>query len=412
MSDPGRLLIRGCRLLDVEAGTYRDSIDVLIEGDSIREVSDRPVKTGDAVVIEAGGHVALPGLIDAHVHTIGVTLDLPGLARIPPYLVAAQAKGVLEGMLMRGFTTVRDAGGADWGLAEAVRRGYFAGPRLFVSGLALAQSGGQGDFRARGEAHLGCPVCRGARSITRVVDGVDDMRRAVRDELRDGADQIKIMASGGIASDIPIDRAQFAADEIAAAVDEAGRAGTYVMAHVYDSHAIRRCIELGVRSLEHASLIDAPTAAFAAEKGVFIVPTLSVFQALSDEGPALGYPPAKVERIRRLLRDAMGGLETAWASRARIGHGSDLEGSLHTRQSGEFRLKAEVMPIIDVIRSATVVNAALLGMEGRLGIIAEGAIADILLVDGDPLEDIGCLADPEAHLRLVVKDGRIEKNSL
>lgn len=412
MSALGRLVIRGCRLLDVEAGAYRDGIDILIEGDRVREVSDRPVTPGDAVVIEAGGHVALPGLIDAHVHTIGITLDLAGLARIPPYLVAAQAKGVLEGMLMRGFTTVRDAGGADWGLAEAVRRGYFAGPRLFVSGLALAQSGGQGDFRARGEAHLGCPLCRGTRSITRVVDGVDDMRRAVRDELRDGANQIKIMASGGIASDVPIDRAQFSTDEIAAAVDEAGRAGTYVMAHVYESHAIRRCIELGVRSLEHASLIDAPTAALAADRGVFIVPTLSVFEAVSDEGPALGFSSAKVERVRRLLRDAMGGLETAWASSARIGHGSDLEGTLHTRQSGEFRLKAEVMPVIDAIRSATIVNAALLGMDGLLGVIAEGAIADILLIEGDPLENVGCLANPEAHLRLVVKDGKIEKNTL
>ena len=363
-------------------------------------------------MIEANGRVLLPGLIDAHVHVMGVTLDLSGLARIPPYLVAAKSKVVLEGMLRRGFTTVRDAGGAERGLREAVEGGYFIGPRLFVSDLALAEPKGQGDFRAADEAHLGCPVCRGARSITRIVDGPDAMRQAVREQLADGADQIKLMASGGIASNVPIDRPQFSLDEIRIAVEEAEGRGTYVMAHVYESAAIRRCIEQGVRTLEHAGLIDDETARLAAAKGVFIVPTLSVFEALSDGGRSLGYASEKVDRIRSLLRQSLDGLEKARAAGVRIGHGSDLEGQFHDNQSREFILKAEVLSPLETLRAATTTNAALLGMSKKLGEITEGAFADILIVDGDPTADVRCVGEPERHIRAIIKDGSIYKNDL
>src|SRR5690606_22081395 len=169
MGPDTQLVLRNVAIVDAAAPERRPGMDVRIEGDTIREVSDRPIAAGDATVLDLAGRTLLPGFIDAHVHVIAVTTDLAGLARMPPYLVAAQAKDVLEGMLARGFPTGRDAGGAEWGLAEAVRLGHFRGPRLFVSGMALAQTGGQGDFRAREEMVLGCPCCRATRSLCRIV---------------------------------------------------------------------------------------------------------------------------------------------------------------------------------------------------------------------------------------------------
>lgn len=407
-----RTLLRSASLFVADELDCREGVNVLIEGNRIREVSDRPINARDARVIDLAGRVVLPGLIDAHVHVIGVTTDLRGLARLSPYLVAAQSKGVLESMLMRGFTTVRDAGGADWGLAEAIRHGHFIGPRLLVSGLALAPTGGQGDFRLRGEADLGCPVCRGARTLTRVADGVDDVRKAVRDELRNGANQIKVMASGGIASGVPIDRPQFSLAEIRAMVEEAELAGTYVMGHAYESRAIRRCLECGVRSIEHGNLIDVETSRLMAEKGAFLVPTISVYEGLHRCGKELGYPGTKIDAFARLLRDSIAGLDIARSAGVKIGHGSDLEGILHGFQSREFLLKAEAMSPHEVIVAATATNAELVNMRGEIGVVAEGALADLLVLDGNPLRDIGILSQPERHIRLIMKDGTIYKNEL
>jgi imidazolonepropionase-like amidohydrolase len=407
-----RILLRRGNLLDCETGTVREGVDVLVEGNRIREVSDRAVHAADALVLDARGRTLMPGLIDAHVHVMGVTLDVNALGRMPPYLVAAKAGGVLRSMLMRGFTSVRDAGGAEWGLAEAVRQGDFTGPRLFVSGLALAHTGGQGDFRARGERELGCPVCRGERSLTRIVDGVEEVRKATRQELRDGADQIKVMASGGMASGVPIERVQFSIDELEVMVEEAGRCGTYVMAHAYESEAIRRCLQAGVRSIEHGSAVDAPTATMMAERGAFLVPTLSVYSTLNEFGANLGFAPAKVDAFGRILRDAFESLERVYAAGVQIGHGSDLEGQMHCHQSREFRLKAEVLPLIEVVKGATITSAKLLNRKGELGVIAENALADILVVDGDPTTNIDALANPDKHIKLIMKDGIVYKNDL
>ena len=391
---------------------YQPGVDLLVEGNRIREVSDRRIRAAGARTIDVRGRVLMPGLIDAHVHVIGVTVDLRALARIPPYLVAAQAKGILEAMLMRGFTTVRDAGGADWGLAEAVRRGYFIGPRLLVSGLAIAQTGGQGDFRGRAEAEFGCPACRGYRSISRLADGEDSVRLAVREELRGGADQIKIMASGGLASGVPIERPHFSEDELQAAVGEATAGGTYVMAHAYESAAIGRCIDAGVRSIEHGTLLDASTARQMTQCSTYLVPTLSVLDRLHKDGRALGLSPARTAYVGSVLRQSLEGLDIAHSAGVKIGHGSDLEGDLHRFQSTEFQLKARVMSPQAVIASATRVNAELLQLDGEIGSIAAGKRADLLVVEGDPLRSVGVLAKPEAHLRLIMKDGQIYKNEL
>jgi imidazolonepropionase-like amidohydrolase len=342
-----------------------------------------------------------------------VTTDLAALARIPPYLVAAQAKTVLEGMLARGFTTVRDAGGAEWGLAEAVRLGHFKGPRLFVSGLALAQSGGQGDFRLREEMYLGCPCCRATRSLTRVVDGADAVRQAVREELRKGADQIKMMAAGGMVSRVPIHRPHFSMEELRTAVEEARRADTYVMAHAYESVAVRRCIEAGVHSIEHGNLIDGDTAKLMAERGTYLVPTMSVYEGYHRHGRELNFPQKVIEQFAELMRAAVTGLDTAYSAGVRIGHGSDLEGILHQYQGREFALKAQVMRPREVVAAATIVNAEMMGLKGQIGVIAPGALADLVVVDGNPLEDLTPLVEGQgARILLIVKGGEIYKDAL
>ena len=405
-------LLRNATLVDAFTPEPREGFDVLIEGDTIREVSDVPIRAADAPVFDLAGRTLMPGLIDAHVHAMAVTTDLHELALIPPSLVTAQTKGTLEGMLDRGFTTVRDAGGADWGLAEAVRRGYLKGPRLFICGFALAQTGGQGDFRRRGELYLGCPACSGAHTISLVVDGVDEVRRAVRERIRQGADHIKVMAAGGMVSGVPIERPHFSLDELRAMVEEAAAAGTYLMAHAYESQAVRRCVEVGARTIEHGNLIDADTAALMAERGAWLVPTMTVYEGFRRHGEDLGYSQSAIDRFAELVELSMSALEMAKVAGVRIGHGSDLEGILHPYQSHELLLKAEVLTPHEVITSATATNAELMGMAGKLGVIAEDALADLLVVDGDPLADLGLLQDQGAHLSLIMKGGEIHKNAI
>jgi imidazolonepropionase-like amidohydrolase len=404
------LILKNAAVLDASHADRREGLDVVIEGDTILEIGERLSSPGRT--IDLRGRTLMPGLIDAHVHAIAVTTDLAAMTRIPPYLVAAQAKDILEGMLNRGFTTVRDAGGAEWGLAEAVRLGHFKGPRLYVSGLALAQTGGQGDFRAREETYLGCPCCRALRSIARVVDGTDQVRLAVREELRKGANQIKVMAAGGMVSRVPIHRAHFSMDELNAVVEEAAAADTYVMAHAYESRAIRRCVEAGIRSIEHGNLVDPETAKLMAERGTYLVPTMSVYEGYHRHGPELGFPPKVTDQFADLMKQAIAGLDIAYRAGVRIGHGTDLEGILHQYQSREFMLKAEVMKPHEVITAATATNAEIMGLKSQLGRVAPGMLADLIAVDGDPLKDLGLLGDQGAHLALIMKGGVIHKSTL
>jgi imidazolonepropionase-like amidohydrolase len=343
---------------------------------------------------------------------MAVTVNLAQLARIPPTLVAAQARPILEGMLARGFTAARDAGGAEWGLAEAVRLGFFKGPRLFISGLALAQTGGQGDFRQKEEIVIGCPCCNSLRSISRVVDGVDAIRAAAREELRKGATQIKIMAGGGIASGVPVHRAHFSREELTAVVDEAERAGTYVMAHAYSPLSIRRCVEAGVRTIEHGNLIDAEAAALMAERGAYVVPTLAVYEGYRKHGDEYGLSDKVKKGLEDLLEAGLRSFEIYRTAGVKIGLGSDLEGNLHSYHLRELALRAQVASPAEVIASATVVNAEILQMQGRLGVVAPGAFADLLVVDGDPLRDLGLLQEEGRHLSAIMQNGVFYKNRL
>ena len=406
------ILLTGARLWDPDTDFIADNVNILIEGTLIREITDQPIKTEAAINIDVENRFVLPGLIDAHVHVIANASNLNALANLPPYLVAARAKSTLEAMLMRGFTTVRDAGGADQGLVQAIEEGHFIGPRLFVSGLALAHRNGHGDYRAPGEANIGCPACRGFRSITRLVEDQASILRAVREEMTAGANQIKIMASGGLGTEKALEECFFEPEEIETAVQTAKGAGSYVMAHAYASDAVRRCIKAGVKSIEHGTLIDADTAALMTERGSFLVPTLGVFVALRDQARQKGHGKTRADRLDELLQQSLAGLDIARSAGVHIGHGSDHEGATQHLQSQEFAVRAEVMTPREILRAATQTNALIMGLSDELGSLTPGKRADLLVVDGDPLIDVSVLADPRHRLRLIMKDGQCFKNEL
>jgi imidazolonepropionase-like amidohydrolase len=386
---------------------------VLVEDDRIVEVSERTIASDKARRIDVGGRTLMPGLIDAHVHAVITTMDLAAMERKPVSLIAQEARLVLEGMLQRGFTTVRDAGGADWGLAQAVDRGLIVGPRIFFSGRALSQTGGHGDFRPRSEAPLSCACSIHSSGISHVADGVAAVRKAAREELRRGATQVKIMASGGVASPTdPVWNVQYSAEEMRAIVEEAQGWRTYAMAHAYTPEAVGRAVQAGVRSIEHGNLIDAPTARLMAERGAYLVPTLVTYFMIEEFGRALKFPEVSLRKVQDVLSAGLSSLEICRESGVKVGFGTDLLGETHEHQSKEFTIRAKVQSPDEIIRSATVVNAEILNRSGELGVIAPGALADLLIVDGNPLEEISLLEGQGKHLDVIMKAGQFVVNRL
>ena len=401
-----QLLIRHAQVLDIEAGTYLEDHDVLAVDGRIAELGRGVTTGGEVDVLDAAGLILVPGLIDAHVHVTAATADLAALPAWPPSYVAAHTARIMGEMLRRGFTTVRDASGADFGVAQAQEEGLIAGPRVLFCGKALSQTGGHGDNRSAGQqASDEHPCCAG---LGRVVDGVDAVRAAARDELRRGAHHVKVMASGGVASPTDrIDSTQFSKDELRAVVDEAAAANRYVAAHAYTAPAVNRALEAGVRSIEHGNLLDDESVGLLVSNDAFLVPTLVTYWALKHEGREHGLPHSSWEKVDAVLGAGLEALERASRAGVRIAYGSDLLGGMHRHQAHEFRIRADVQPALDVLRSATTVAAELLGLVGEVGVITPGAMADLLLIDGDPLADLGALADPAQHLRCVVQGGRV-----
>ena len=404
------IICANCAVLDGTHRERREDHHVLVEGDRIREVSDRPIRSADAETVDLKGRTLMPGLIDAHVHVVAVDPVLARLAEQPASLVALQAAKVLEGMLQRGFTTIRDAGGADGGLAEAVEEGLVRGPRIFPSGSALSQTGGHGDTRPRTQSVVTCACCEGGAALSRIADGVTECRRAARDELRKGATQIKILASGGVASPYdPFLNLQYSEEEVRAIVEEAQAWHTYVLAHAYSPEAIRRSIDCGVRSIEHGNLIDRATAEHVAGADAFVVPTLVTYDALHRHGRELGFPEVSMAKLGDVREAGLASLEILQRAGVKIGYGTDLLGPMHRYQSREFVIRAEAMAAFDIIRSATTVNAELLNRAGELGVVAPGARADLIAVDGNPLADISLLDGQGEHLIHIMKDGALCK---
>jgi imidazolonepropionase-like amidohydrolase len=400
------LLVRDARVLDVQAGTYLEDHDVLAVEGRVAEVGRGVAAPEDAAVLKADGATVVPGLVDAHVHVTAATADLSALPTWAPSYVAAQSSQIMRGMLERGFTTVRDAGGADWGLARAQAEGLISGPRLLFCGKALSQTGGHGDGRSPGQSAADDSAC--CAGLGRVADGVDAVRAAARDELRKGADHIKVMASGGVASPTDrIDSTQYSDAELRAVVEEADAANRPVAAHAYTARAIIKALRAGVRSIEHGNLLDDECISLLVEQRAYLVPTLVTYWALQQEGMQHGLPRGSWEKVEAVLDAGLSALERASQSGVRIAYGSDLLGGMHPYQAHEFRIRAQVQSALDVLRSATTTAADLLGLAGQVGVVAPGAHADLLLIDGDPLADIGILAEPHKNLRTVVQAGRV-----
>eukprot|EP00850_Spirogloea_muscicola_P014142 SM000099S25248 [mRNA] locus=s99:472770:474888:- [translate_table: standard] len=373
---------------------------VLVRGKRVEYVGPtRPAVDEATEVVDLGGRYLLPGLCDAHVHVTAVTADLHAMASMPPSLVTARASKLLRDMLLRGFTTVRDMGGCDWGLAQAVEEGLFVGPRILFSGHALSQTGGHGDLRRKGEEQLpACPCselfANANTTIGRVCDGVPEVRRAARDELRKGAHQVK-----------------FSEEELRAIVEEASNAGTYVAAHAYTAAAVSRALKCGVRSIEHGNLLDAECTQLLVEKDAYLVLTLVTYDQLMRQGEAAGLPQESVKKVGNLLEKGLQALHLAQEAGVAICFGSDLLGSMQSSQLQEFALRAECQSASELLTSATQTCAELFGMDGEVGIIQAGAFADMLVTDNNPIDDSTVLLDCTNFL-MIWKEGQLVKNTL
>lgn len=406
------IVFTGGRVLDAEAGVLREGQTVVVQGERILAVGSDVAVPADAVKIDLAGRTLMPGLVDCHVHVVAETLDLWANMIAPVSLSAFRAGRVMNEALLRGFTTLRDLGGADIGLVRAVNEGLLDGPRLVICGKGLTTTGGHADLRQRTDNRPGIFSDR-LGSMGHIVDGVDNVREACRTMIKEGANFIKVMANGGVSSpNDPIHSIQYSRDEILAMVEEAENAGMYVSAHVYTDKAIARCVELGVHSLEHCNLIEPETAKKAAEKGCIAVPTLVAYDALAIEGEALGLGAAEFAKIEVVRSGGLRSLQVMRDAGLPMAFGSDLLGELRKYHCMEFELLAKVLTPAEIIRSATVIGARLCQLEGQVGVIAPGAFADLLVVDGDPLTDISLLQDDGAHMPVIMANGRFAKRVL
>src|SRR5512146_3195044 len=390
-------------------------MQVLVEDDLIREVSAKPIKAHEARVLDLAGRTLMPGLIDVHTHAYASDVSVQKIDLAGDPYRTAHAVRMLGFALDCGFTTLRDIGGGDYSLWRAIQERLIRAPRFFYAGKVISMTGGHGDMRQMSERHHthGYCSCGDFNTLSVIADGFDGVIKATREELRHGAHCIKIMGSGGVASPTdPIWMNQYREDEIRAIVNECVERRTYVSAHCHPASAVRRCVEFGVRSIEHATLIDAETARFVAQRGAYIVPTMVIIFALVELGRKLGFPPQSQEKAEFAYKQALSGMESMRKAGVRIGFGTDLLGETYVQQCREFTIRKEVFTPLEILRQATSNNAALLQQEGKLGCIKEGAHADLLVVDGDPLEDIELLAAQGRNLRVIMRAGELVKNEL
>lgn len=415
------LVIENVKILDLSTATLTKSKNILITDGIISKIDDNKiiVKTG-ITVINGRGKTLIPGLIDAHVHMFFGALTMSQLAAtdFSENTMMQNVAASSERMLMRGFTSVRDAGGPIFPLKNAIDKGNVIGPRIWPSGATISQTGGHGDFRTpdeRSRRFFGKASRAEQLGATFIADGRDDVLTATRENLRFGASQIKIMAGGGTSSAYdPIDVTQYTFDEIKAAVDAADDWGTYVMVHAYTPKAVKRAVEAGVRCIEHGQLLDEPTLKLLADKGVWLS-----LQNLMDNND-------NMDEGRKLKRkDLLIGQDLVWPLAKRLGvklaWGTDFlfEPELNNQQNDYILRLRDWFTNAEILKMLTEDNGELLQMSGsrspypgKLGVIKEGALADVILVDGNPLKDITLLASPEARFLVIIKDGIVFKNIL
>lgn len=390
------------------------SFSVLVRHNRIVSVSADPIDAPEATVVDVGGRTLMPGLIDAHAHVTGLSLTPKNIA-FPAAEIAIASAHYLRNCLMDGYTTIREAGGADHATARLLAEGQIIGPRLFYSGKALTQTGGGADFRTPDEAIDPCGHIGPFSNMSVIADGIAEIRKAAREELRKGATQIKLFASGGVVfpAEGHATRYEFSVEELNAVVEEATARDTYVMAHVYTDEGVRRCLRAGVRSIEHANFVTEDTVAMMADYHAFYVPTFISLVQRVESADETHLPPTIVENLKRTID--RGRQVYGWARKHKvpIGFGTDLWGpEAQKAQLREFEMREDLDPPAEILRSATVTNAELLMEKGTLGIIAEGAYADLLIVEGNPLADLSVLTNPQKNLKFIMKDGTVYKNEL
>ena len=419
---PAEILFRNVRVFDGKSDHLTDPTSVLVKGNQIAAIGpDAVTATPGAAVIEGEGRTLMPGLIDAHWHTILIRPTpeqaIHGDVGFTNLLAGVEARATL----MRGFTTVRDLGGPSFGLKQAIDRGVVEGPRIWPSGAMITVTSGHGDFRMPSELPRDAsqPLSRMEQiGGSMVADSPDAVRQRVREQLMLGASQIKLTAGGGVSSPhSPLDVSAFTPEELKAAVDAATNWGTYVSVHAYTPTAVRRAIDAGVKVIEHAHLIDDATARYMAEKGVW----LSTQPFLAEE--AQPFPPGSDQYLKKQQvvagTDVIYGLVRKY--RIKTAFGTDILFSEAQARRQGFLL-AEMtrwFTPAEALRMATSTNGELLALSGlrspyrgKLGVVEEGALADLLLVDGDPIANIRLIEDPERNLRVIMKDGKIYKNTL
>ena len=407
-------VLRNAFLID---GTGKEPVDgaaVVVEDERIKDVIRSgkvgPLR-GKVETVDLRGRTLMPGLTDAHVHMCAVEGNTAEQHRHnPPSLIAAKTLRRMEQALQQGFTTVRDAGGADYGFREAVASGVYPGPRMLVSGRVLSQTGGHGDKRRRAELTDPVDCCLGMIGV--IADGPHEVRKAVREQLRRDVDQIKIMASGGAMSPSDeLDTTQYTVEEMRAAVEEARAVGKYVLAHAYSGAAVRAAIQAGVRCIEHGNLIDATGAKEIKKAGAYLVPTMVTYEAIWREGKSYGIGEHQLQKINVARELSVEGLTHAYRAGCKIGSGSDLLGDMQSQRSMELELKGQVMKPMEVLLSATRVNAEIFRMEDQIGSVEPGKYADLIAVKGNPLKDLRIFQNLD-NLHLIMKGGYAYKRTV
>ena len=424
---PTQVLVTNVRVFDGTSDKLTGITNVLVENNLIKTISTKAKAAKDATVIDGGGRVLIPGLIDAHQH-MGFPASYPVMMNNVDWMwLGAASASEAKLMLLRGFTTVRDAGGPGIGLARAIDQGRAEGPRIYPSGPVISQTSGHGDARNYSQMH---PNMSGGsptffqQHFAFIADGHDEVLRATRESLRRGATQIKLTIGGGASSQAdPIHTTQYTVDEIRAGVQAASDWGTYVMVHAYHDESVRRALEAGVIGIDHGTLMTEETMKLLAEKKGYLVPQARLFTVTEEDKTFFeSFGAATLGKVMVLANNLDNQMNLAKKYKVKIGFGTDLFGSSkdYAKQSEEFEFRLKWFTPVEILKQATSNNAEIVALcgklnpytEGPLGVVKPGAYADLLIVDGNPLEDIKLLGDPEKNLKLIMKNGKVYKNTL
>ena len=414
------VLFTNFRLFDGKADTLRDGLYLLVDGNRIQSVTPgKPAVPDGTQIIDCGGRVLMPGLIDMHWHALLASLPIQVVVTADIGFVHLAASAEAERTLMRGFTTVRDAGGPAFALKQAIDQGIISGPRIYPSGAMITTTGGHGDFRSLSDI----PSTSGKLSSVErtggsiIADSADEVRMRVREQFLQGASQIKLVGSGGVSTPrSPLDMLTFTEPQLRAAVETAADWGTYVMVHAYPSQAVQRSVAAGVQCIEHGHLMDDATASLMAKNGTWL--SIQPFVSEDDTVPLTG--PSR-DKMLAVFAGTNNAYTLAKKHGIKTAFGSDLlfSAALTARQGTMLTHLLRWYTAAEALKMATAANGQLLALSGprnpypgKLGVIEEGAFADMLLVNGNPVEDITLVADPAKNLLVIMKDGKIYKNTL